>query len=128
VGKVVAEISMSLDGYVAGPNPSLEKPLGEGGDQLPSAPNPLNSWREPTASRLPQDRALAAQLNFQFVSLEMPRVRSGSPSRPRESAQNDRFAGVPAKIGSPSGIASTNVGTCRGLSGIPNAAEPLQPG
>lgn len=28
------EISVSLDGYVAGPRPSLEKPLGEGGERL----------------------------------------------------------------------------------------------
>jgi dihydrofolate reductase len=34
VGKVVAEISISLDGYVAGPNPSLDEPLGKGGELL----------------------------------------------------------------------------------------------
>jgi dihydrofolate reductase len=34
VGKVVAEISISLDGFVAGPNPTLENPLGEGGELL----------------------------------------------------------------------------------------------
>jgi dihydrofolate reductase len=47
MGEVVAEISMSLDGYVAGPNPSLEKPLGEGGDQLHEWAFPLKSLREP---------------------------------------------------------------------------------
>jgi dihydrofolate reductase len=34
MGKVVAEISISLDGYVAGPSPSLEEPLGKGGEKL----------------------------------------------------------------------------------------------
>jgi dihydrofolate reductase len=34
VDKVVAEISISLDGYVAGPSPTLEEPLGKGGEQL----------------------------------------------------------------------------------------------
>jgi len=34
MGKVVAEISISLDGYVAGPSPSLEEPLGKGGEML----------------------------------------------------------------------------------------------
>lgn len=34
MGKVFAEISISLDGYVAGPSPSLEEPLGRGGEQL----------------------------------------------------------------------------------------------
>jgi hypothetical protein len=28
------DISISLDGFVAGPNQTLEKPLGEGGDRL----------------------------------------------------------------------------------------------
>jgi dihydrofolate reductase len=32
--KVTAEISTSLDGYVAGANASLENPLGEGGERL----------------------------------------------------------------------------------------------
>ena len=47
MGKIVAEISVSLDGYVAGPNPTLENPLGEGGDQLHEWVFPLKSWREP---------------------------------------------------------------------------------
>ena len=29
MGKVVADITMSLDGFVAGPNPTLEEPLGK---------------------------------------------------------------------------------------------------
>jgi dihydrofolate reductase len=31
---VIAEVTASLDGFVAGPNPSLEQPLGEGGEKL----------------------------------------------------------------------------------------------
>lgn len=34
MGKVVAELSMSLDGFVTGPNDSPDLPLGEGGEQL----------------------------------------------------------------------------------------------
>jgi dihydrofolate reductase len=34
VGKVFVDITMTLDGYVAGPNPSLEHPLGEGGERI----------------------------------------------------------------------------------------------
>ena len=49
MGKIVAEISVSLDGYVAGPSPTLENPLGEGGDQLHEWVFPLKSWREPHA-------------------------------------------------------------------------------
>jgi dihydrofolate reductase len=35
--RVVADISMSLDGFVTGPNPGLEQGLGEGGE-------PLHAW------------------------------------------------------------------------------------
>jgi len=34
MGKVFADISMSLDGFVAGPDPTLEEPLGKGGERL----------------------------------------------------------------------------------------------
>ena len=46
MGKVVAEISMSLDGFVAGPNQTLDEPLGEGGEQLHDWVFPLKAWRE----------------------------------------------------------------------------------
>jgi len=42
-----AEISMSLDGYVAGPNPTLDEPLGEGGEGLHEWGFALKEWREP---------------------------------------------------------------------------------
>jgi dihydrofolate reductase len=34
MGEVIADVSMSLDGFIAGPNVSLEDPVGEGGEQL----------------------------------------------------------------------------------------------
>jgi dihydrofolate reductase len=46
MGKVVLDISISLDGFVAGPNPSLEEPLGEGGERLHEWALTLKSWRE----------------------------------------------------------------------------------
>jgi dihydrofolate reductase len=45
VGKVVAELSVSLDGFVAGPNPTLEEPLGEGGELLHEWITRLAAWR-----------------------------------------------------------------------------------
>jgi dihydrofolate reductase len=63
MGKVVAEISTSLDGYVAGPNPTLENPLGEGGEQLHEWAVRLKSWREthglPDGEGGPDDELLA---------------------------------------------------------------------
>jgi dihydrofolate reductase len=46
MGKVFAEISMSLDGFVAGPNPTLENPLGEGGERLHEWVIRLKSFRD----------------------------------------------------------------------------------
>lgn len=45
--KLRLDISMSLDGYVAGPNATLEDPLGVGGEQLHEWVFRLKSWREP---------------------------------------------------------------------------------
>jgi dihydrofolate reductase len=44
--RVIAEISMSLDGFIAGPNDSLEHPIGEGGDRLHEWVVKQASWRE----------------------------------------------------------------------------------
>ena len=40
------DISMSLDGFVAGPNATLEEPLGRGGEQLHEWIVRLASWRK----------------------------------------------------------------------------------
>jgi dihydrofolate reductase len=47
MSKVRAHISISADGYAAGPNQSEENPLGEGGMQLHDWVIPLRAWREP---------------------------------------------------------------------------------
>jgi dihydrofolate reductase len=46
MSKVRAHISISLDGYVAGPNQSQEEPLGEGGEDLHNWLVELQAWRE----------------------------------------------------------------------------------
>lgn len=46
-GKVYAGMSMSLDGYIAGPNDGPDNGLGDGGDQLHEWIYGLKSWREP---------------------------------------------------------------------------------
>jgi dihydrofolate reductase len=47
MAKLAVDISMSLDGFVAGPNPTLERPLGDGGDGLHEWAVALESWRKP---------------------------------------------------------------------------------
>jgi dihydrofolate reductase len=44
--KLTLDISMSLDGFVAGPDASLEHPLGRGGEQLHEWAYPARSFRE----------------------------------------------------------------------------------
>jgi len=44
--KVIVDISVSVDGFVAGPNPRLEEPLGDGGEQLHEWAFALHAWRE----------------------------------------------------------------------------------
>jgi dihydrofolate reductase len=41
------DLAVSLDGFIAGPNPSEEHPLGEGGMQLHEWAFELAAWREP---------------------------------------------------------------------------------
>ena len=47
MSKLRAHISVSADGYVAGPNQSKTNPLGEGGESLHDWVVALKAWREP---------------------------------------------------------------------------------
>jgi dihydrofolate reductase len=47
VARLRFQISVSLDGFVAGPHPSEEHPLGEGGMQLHEWVFKLAAWRKP---------------------------------------------------------------------------------
>jgi dihydrofolate reductase len=46
MSKVRVNISVSLDGYAAGPNETQENPLGEGGEELHDWMVTLKAWRE----------------------------------------------------------------------------------
>src|SRR6266851_490806 len=46
MSKLRCHITISLDGFVAGPNQSEENPLGEGGERLHVWMVPLAAWRE----------------------------------------------------------------------------------
>jgi dihydrofolate reductase len=46
MSKVFVDISMSLDGFVAGPNDGPDLPLGEGGERIHEWIVGLRSWRE----------------------------------------------------------------------------------
>jgi dihydrofolate reductase len=46
MGQLFTNISVSLDGYVSGPDPSLEDPLGRGGEQLHEWVLATRAWNE----------------------------------------------------------------------------------
>jgi len=46
MSKVIAALSISLDGFVAGPDPTLEDPLGTGGEQVHEWAFAAFAWRE----------------------------------------------------------------------------------
>lgn len=47
MAKLRFQISISLDGFIAGPNPTVDDPLGEGGEQLHEWVIKLAAWRQP---------------------------------------------------------------------------------
>jgi dihydrofolate reductase len=51
MSKVTCHISMSLDGYVAGPNPTNKDPLGEGGEDLHQWAFATDTWRSQHGGR-----------------------------------------------------------------------------
>src|SRR5215210_4797979 len=46
MGQLILDISMSLDGFVAGPNQTLDEPLGHGGERLHEWAFAAMAWRE----------------------------------------------------------------------------------
>lgn len=81
------DISVSLDGFVAGPNPTLEQPLGEGGERLHDWVTRLASWREEHGmeggERGPDDEVVAESIEATGAHL-MGRRMFSSGSGPWE--------------------------------------------
>ncbi len=57
MSSVTCHISMSLDGFVAGPNQGVENPIGEGGMRLHEWAFPTDAWREQHGSAGGERRA-----------------------------------------------------------------------
>jgi dihydrofolate reductase len=84
MSKVRAHISVSLDGYVAGPNESMENPLGEGGEQLHDWAVVLKSWRELQGMEGGEENAsdaVVAAVNANVGAEIMGRGKFGPPAR-----------------------------------------------
>jgi dihydrofolate reductase len=79
--ELFCDISMSLDGYVAGPNADLEQPLGEGGDRLHEWAFRLKSFRErhgmPGGESAPDDAVVTEWLDRSGAVVMGRRMFSG---------------------------------------------------
>ncbi len=82
MGKVTCQISISLDGLVAGPNQSLENPIGEGGMRLHDWVFATSSWRRQQGEGGGEDGADSAILDevMQGVAYIMGRNMFGGGS------------------------------------------------
>jgi dihydrofolate reductase len=69
MSKLRLSISMSLDGYVAGPNQSPETPLGAGGEQLHEWVVPLRAWREGHGKEGGEENASTPIVEAQFENV-----------------------------------------------------------
>ena len=84
MSKTRAYISVSLDGYVAGPNETIEEPLGENGERLHDWATELRSWRELQGMEGGEDNAssvVVADDNANVGAEIMGRGKFGPPSR-----------------------------------------------
>jgi len=84
MSKVRVHISTSLDGYVAGPNQSMEEPLGEGGERLHDWAVALKSWRELQGMEGGEENAsnaVVADENANVGAEIMGRGKFGPPDR-----------------------------------------------
>jgi dihydrofolate reductase len=84
MSKVRVHISTSLDGYVAGPNQSMEEPLGEGGDRLHDWLVQLKSWRDQAGMDGGVENvsnAVFAEVNANVGAEIMGRGKFGPPGR-----------------------------------------------
>ncbi len=82
--KVRAHISISLDGYVAGPNQSMENPLGEGGESLHDWLVALRQWREQAGMEGGEENVSSAVVAEEYANVGaeiMGRGKFGPPSR-----------------------------------------------
>jgi dihydrofolate reductase len=84
MSKTRAYISVSLDGYVAGPNETMEEPLGENGERLHDWATELRSWRELQGMEGGEENAssrVVAEDNANVGAEIMGRGKFGPPSR-----------------------------------------------
>jgi dihydrofolate reductase len=91
VSKVYAEISTSLDGYVAGPSPTREEPLGRGGERLHDWVIATRAWREAhglEGGEENQDSELTRESQSAYGAVVMGRLMFSGGEGPWEQDTN----------------------------------------
>ncbi len=82
MGKVTSGLTMSMDGFIAGPNDGPEQPLGEGGEGLHEWVVALRPWREAHGMEGGEDNASTAVVEEENANLGaeiMGRGKFGPP-------------------------------------------------
>lgn len=105
MAKLIADISMSLDGYVAGPNPTVDEPLGRGGEGLHEWAVGLASWREshgqPGGDQNVDDEVMRETLSNVGAVLMGRRMFSGGAGRWEDDPVADGWWGDEPPFGVP---------------------------
>lgn len=84
MSNVRAHISTSLDGYVAGPNQSMDEPLGTGGERLHDWVVSLRAWREMVGMDGGEENVSGTVVREEIANVGseiMGRGKFGPPSR-----------------------------------------------
>ena len=90
MGRVVVNISASLDGFVAGPDPTLEEPLGRNGEKLHEWVVQTAAWREQhgrEGGEANEESELVAEMISSAGAYVMGRKMFSGGSGPWESDQ-----------------------------------------
>jgi dihydrofolate reductase len=105
MGAVVCNISMSLDGFIAGPNQTLEQPLGEGGEGLHQWAFAAASWRErhglSGGEANPDSEVVEETLRNTGATVMGRRMFSGGEGRWEEDPNADAWWGDDPPFGHP---------------------------
>jgi dihydrofolate reductase len=89
MSKVRVHISISLDGYVAGPNQSEDNPLGEGGEALHDWLVVLKSWREQAGMEGGEENVSNAVFGEVMANIGAEIMGRGKFGPPRRGAWGD---------------------------------------
>jgi dihydrofolate reductase len=105
MAKLICDISMSLDGYIAGPNQTLEQPLGEGGEQLHEWAFGLTSFRKrhgmEGGETSADDEVVKESLALQGAVVMGRRMFSGGEGRWEDDPNADGWWGDAPPFGVP---------------------------